>query len=100
MRSWPREGEEARRGETDGCRRLLSRPRSSTSGSTIVGRVSYALAVGAGTATPERSETVVADIWTVGRFDVFLVVSFNSAVKEDRVKHGRAEVRRHQVCNA
>lgn len=56
LRSWPLEGEDARRGETEDCRRLLRRPRSSTSGSTIVGSESYVLAGGEGTAAPTDSD--------------------------------------------
>jgi hypothetical protein len=68
LRSWPREGEDARRGDSEPCRRLLRRPRSSISFSTsapvttILGDVLSSSLEIHGPAAPEGSETTVEDI--------------------------------------
>lgn len=66
-RSWPREGDDARSGETEDLRRLLSRPRSSTSDSVTTAESSCAGVLCMATAAAAGSEIVDADIWTTMR---------------------------------
>jgi hypothetical protein len=64
-RSWPREGDNARSGETEDRRRLLSRPRSSASDSVTTAESSCAAVLQVGIAAAGASESVDADMSTV-----------------------------------
>jgi hypothetical protein len=99
LRSWPRDGEEARRGECEPCRRLLRRPRSSASFSAsasimaILGDVSSSSLEHHGAAAPGGSEATI-DIED-------MIASFDSAVGEGGVESKQKDIAsRHKVWSA
>jgi hypothetical protein len=97
LRSWPRDGEDALRGECEPCRRLLRRPRSSASLSTsasvttILGDVLSSSLEYHGAAAPGGSEATIED----------MVASFDSAVEKKGVESKQKYIAsRHKVWSA